>query len=577
MDTTQLKTKLHFYICDSYFAELKSVIKEYANVEAFSFKAKCIYQGMPDPFVKTEAKGAKRYILGGCSLENNNHDHNTVLTQEESCLHLFAPKTLIDGYITRGAYLLTPGWLKEWEYVVQEVWGFDQNTAQSFFAEFCNKIVLIDTLVEPNSKELLEAFAQFIDRPYSVVPLGLEYFQNYVDNTIQAEIIQNYTNNKQQYTLALQEKSNYAMAFDLLSQLNEKLNEKEIIDKIVEIFTMLFAPQKIIYVAIDNAHIIKKFSCGAFKKSGVFKLLGDMEKYSLEEDGFWLKLIYDEHVIGLLSVKDVAFKQYLGSYLNLAISISELCALAIANARNDLKTKEVEAQLTQSSKLASMGEMLSSIAHQWRQPLNTLNLNIEMLEEYYESEQIDEAFIENFISKNSATIQFLSQTISHFSNFFRIDKEKEYFSIKYAILSIMGIIGVQLSNHNIQYSVSGEDYEYLGLGNEFKQVILNIINNAKDAIIASQQREGKISIKIAKKKDTISIVIKDNGGGVDEDIMERIFEPYFTTKEEGKGVGLGLYISKMIIEENMQGNLSVGNSNNGAVFTIKLMDSNEKE
>jgi|GEM_PF-1988431 len=575
MATIPFKTKLHFYICDSYIKELQSVTKEYSTVTVSSFKAKCKYQGIPDLNPQKSSSYKKQYIIGGCSLQS--HYPNTTLLKQDNCLYLLASKALIESYISQGAYLLTPGWLEDWEYIVQDIWGFDQKGAQNFFAEFCTKLVLFDTHINADAKVQLDAFSKFVDRDASVVPIGLDYFRSYIRHIIDSEIIEQLEDKNKKYTSALQEKSNYAMAFDLLSKLNEKLDERQIIDKILEIFTMLFAPQKIIYLALNNNLVLEEFSTYEYSKERTMHYLESKESYKAYEDSFWIKLTYNKETIGLISIESIAFKEYITPYLNLAIVVSDLCALAIENARNHLKTKEVQAQLAQSSKLASMGEMLSSIAHQWRQPLNTLNLNIEMLEDYYEAGQVDEAFIEKFIEKNTATIGFLSQTISDFSNFFRIKKTKEHFSVKNAIMSIIEILKVQLNNHNITCSIEGNDYEYYGLGNEFKQVILNLLNNAKDAIIESKQKSGTIAITINKKDDTITTSIEDSGGGIDLEVINRIFEPYFTTKEEGKGVGLGLYISKMIIEENMHGKLDVENSPKGALFKIQLIDSGEDE
>ncbi len=226
-------------------------------------------------------------------------------------------------------------------------------------------------------------------------------------------------------------------------------------------------------------------------------------------------------------------------------------------------TKQLE-MLQQQSKLASMGEMIGAIAHQWRQPLNAINLNIQNLDDDFEDGLIDKEFIDNFISKNREIIEFMSKTIDDFRDFYRIDKIKKDFDVKSAIEDVINIQSTQIRNHNIQLSLKGEGYITHGFESEFKQVILNLLNNAKDAITENSIKEGKIEIIIESGK----VIIKDNAGGVPEDIIKRVFEPYFTTKEQGKGTGLGLYMSKMIIEENMHGKLSVRNENNWAVFEI---------
>jgi len=222
--------------------------------------------------------------------------------------------------------------------------------------------------------------------------------------------------------------------------------------------------------------------------------------------------------------------------------------------------------LQEQSKLASMGEMIGAIAHQWRQPLNEISIRIQKIKYKFASDKIDEEYINDFVEKNKKTIDFMSKTIDDFRNFFRIDKEKKEFNIKEAIEEIINIQTAQLKNHHIEIGLSGQESFFVGYKSEFQQVIMNLVSNAKDAFISNQIPEPKILIKLDKK----SIIIQDNAGGIDEDIIERIFEPYFTTKEQGEGTGMGLYMSKMIIEENMSGKLEAKNRANGIEISISL-------
>lgn len=218
----------------------------------------------------------------------------------------------------------------------------------------------------------------------------------------------------------------------------------------------------------------------------------------------------------------------------------------------------------QQHKLVAMGEMIGAIAHQWRQPLNALSINIQNLEDDFHEGLIDEAFIAAFVTYNQNIITFMSSTIDDFRNFFRIDKEKQDFSVKKAIEETLHLQEAQLSNHGISVELVGEDFSIHTYKSEFKQVLLNLFSNAKDAIVAHKRRDGRIVISL----NASTITFEDNGGGIESSILERIFEPYFTTKEQGKGIGLGLYISKMIIEQHLQGTLRAYNGDEGALFTI---------
>ncbi len=231
------------------------------------------------------------------------------------------------------------------------------------------------------------------------------------------------------------------------------------------------------------------------------------------------------------------------------------------------KNRKKDKQILHQSKMAQMGEMIGSIAHQWRQPLNEISTGIQNLKyDYKEGLLVDEKYIKAFIDKNKKTIAFMSRTIDDFRDFFRVDKEKKEFNVSDAIQSIINMQSAQLANYNIKLKFSPKEFNYVGFESEFQQVILNIINNAKDALVENKIINPLITIEIEDN----TITIADNAGGIPSSVLDRIFEPYFTTKEQGKGTGMGLYMSKMIIEDNMGGKIVVTNKHGGAMFIIKL-------
>lgn len=238
----------------------------------------------------------------------------------------------------------------------------------------------------------------------------------------------------------------------------------------------------------------------------------------------------------------------------------------------ELRTKEQ--QLIQQSKLASMGEMIGSIAHQWRQPLNIISLYKEHLVNDYYEKQLNDETVETYSDKIDVTLQHMSKTIDDFRNFFKPSKEKELFNVQTVIKEVIYIIDAQMKEHLISITFNNtQEASSLtcnGYANEFKQVVLNILNNAKDALVAHNIHSGEIAIGFEATKSSITVQIADNAGGIPEEIMDKIFEPYFTTKFQSQGTGLGLYMSKIIIEKNMGGKLTVENSENGAVFSIML-------
>ncbi len=239
------------------------------------------------------------------------------------------------------------------------------------------------------------------------------------------------------------------------------------------------------------------------------------------------------------------------------------------------KNRSKDQLLAEQSKMASMGEMIGAIAHQWRQPLNALGMQIQFFEDDFEDDLIDKEYVQEFSHDSMKLINFMSKTIDNFRNFFRTDKTKVVFSVENGIKDVINILSSQLENHNIKLIVNGDDFSTLGVQNEFQQVALNIINNSRDALMEIKswdfnQNSPKIEILLEVKKDKGIIQIKDNAGGIPNDIINKVFEPYFTTKEQGKGTGIGLYMSKTIIEKNMNGQLTILNDKEGAVFFIEL-------
>lgn len=226
--------------------------------------------------------------------------------------------------------------------------------------------------------------------------------------------------------------------------------------------------------------------------------------------------------------------------------------------------------LAEQSKLAAMGEMMGSIAHQWRQPLNTLALKVQFLEDDFEDEIITMEYLKEYSSESMHLINFMSKTIDDFRDFFRTDKEKIKLSILECIEKPMGMIKPQLNNLEITLEVSGDDFFVEAVSNEIQQVVLNVINNAKDAITENKIQDGKIQILLEHNENHGSIKICDNAGGIPTEVISRIFEPYYTTKEQGKGTGIGLYMSKMIIVDNMKGKLNAYNTKEGACFEIEF-------
>ena len=247
------------------------------------------------------------------------------------------------------------------------------------------------------------------------------------------------------------------------------------------------------------------------------------------------------------------------------------------------KIKKQEEFILSQSRNAAMGEMISMIAHQWRQPLGTISsisINLKMQSELanFDLEQKEEAkkyeaYINKGLDDIDELVQNLTVTIDDFRDFYKPNKESANIEIMKVVNKSLNIIKSSIISDNVniieEYNCKSKMYMY---ENEMMQVILNILKNAQDNFREKQIENPFIKIKTYEENDKLRLEICDNGGGIPEDIIEKIFDPYFSTKDEKNGTGLGLYMSKTIVEEHHNGKLSAKNIDDGVCFSIELGD-----
>ena len=227
--------------------------------------------------------------------------------------------------------------------------------------------------------------------------------------------------------------------------------------------------------------------------------------------------------------------------------------------------QEQQELLIHQSKLASMGEMIGNIAHQWKQPLTYLSYNFMNLREASKRNLLDEVYLNKKLDKADTQLEFMSQTIDNFKDFYLPNKTKEKFLVEEASLETLEIMKHQFKQQNVEVIIKvNENLELNAYKNEYKQVLLNLLSNAKDIFKQRDVRSPKIIITINKN----AVLVLDNAGGIEPHHFKKIFEPYFTTKKGNSGIGL--YMSKMIMERDMDGRLEVENSEDGALFSISF-------
>ncbi|TLP38476.1 cache domain-containing protein [Arcobacter arenosus] len=244
------------------------------------------------------------------------------------------------------------------------------------------------------------------------------------------------------------------------------------------------------------------------------------------------------------------------------------------------KAIEKERLLIQQSKMAAMGEMIGNIAHQWRQPLSAISATATGLKIQKELDCLSPDEIDSSLTAINNSVQYLSKTIDDFRGFLNPNnKDRKNFMISDSVDKALNLVSSQFAAKEIEVIKDIEEYELFSIENELVQVLINIFNNSKDILISKENQKRLIFIKTYKKNNSFYIEIKDNGGGIKDSIIERIFEPYFTTKHQSQGTGIGLYMSQEIVRNHLNGTLMVENVTyiykdieyTGAKFTIEII------
>jgi PAS domain S-box-containing protein len=301
-------------------------------------------------------------------------------------------------------------------------------------------------------------------------------------------------------------------------------------------------------------------------------------------------------IIGQIAVAN-ASKDYTEYDLSIIARLASIYAIAIERKKIEEKIKEInitlekriaeaidksrlqEQLLIQQSKMASMGETIGMIAHQWRQPLNAVAMLVQDIKLAYEYGELSEDYLSDSVKTVKEQVAFMSNTIEVFREFLTPSKQKTVFNIRRVVDEILLMFKEMFRKYAVDIIVADRSDEreltIWGYPNEFKQVILNIIINAKDAIVSKRLKDekefsGLIKLSFSETQSSISVFISDNGGGIPDHVIDKIFMPYFTTKTSTQGTGVGLYMSKTIIEVNMGGLLTVQNTHDGAEFCISM-------
>lgn len=238
------------------------------------------------------------------------------------------------------------------------------------------------------------------------------------------------------------------------------------------------------------------------------------------------------------------------------------------------KNLDQERMLIQQTKMATLGEMVALIAHQWQQPINSIAMIVQMLEELIEVDDKNKKMLQKSVDSVMAQVMFMSNTMNDFRNFLKPSSVKENFNVFRVVKEVVNLYRPQLKFYQMNCDVNVvsdavRKATVFGFENELKNVLLNFLTNSRDAIESNKTKNGDIHIVLSLTGNKVHICIEDNGGGIDQEIMKNIFNPYVTSKGDS-GTGLGLYMAKLIIKERMGGDILLKNTEKGLRITVIL-------
>ncbi|MCP4131424.1 MAG: PAS domain S-box protein [bacterium] len=372
-----MKNNICIILCENHKIEIDSILplKELEDIDFFYYPLHCGLPSMTWDTFKKIIPGENSYrnmlIFGGNCIANiklpPSETGHVLMLKQELCSHLLTGREIIDNLIQEGAYIINPGWLKNRESILN-AWGFSKTVAQDFFRESAKKIVLIETVRAPENYLLLKDFAAYVDLPFEIKPVGLDYFELYLSKTV-LELRLSIEREKPRAKQSAESKklADFAMLADLIKRLSEINSEEAVIEKIIELFSMLYAPASLAYVPIkdDNPGEV---NCPLGQCDITIDEINEII-YSHEdaffpepEKNFTVRIKYTGKILGIIRLGDIAFPEYKDHYRNLAATISTVCGLAICNARTFQAISHMKKNLTTSQEIAHTGSFEWDIA-----------------------------------------------------------------------------------------------------------------------------------------------------------------------------------------------------------------------
>lgn len=485
---------------------------------------------------------------------------------------------MVDEAIAEGGYLISPGWLQNWQAHVSEL-GFDSETAGAFFQDFAKRLVLLDTGIDVRAIDLLEEFQAAVGLPAQRLAVGLDHLRLLMNGwVLEWRLGQSQSLVNRQAKEHSRELADHMTVLDLLGQMTKSRAEPEVIAAIEVMFRMLFAPTVWYYISAEPQQRADMADVPAVIDDQVRRLKATYG-WTNSAHGFLLRVAREEHVFGHIVVDELAFPQHKQRYLNLALAMADMMALAIENARTRKRLVEAE-------KMASLGVMVAGVAHEINTPVgvgvlaaSSLQTRTRSLSESFSQRRMTQSDLQKYLedaqSQSSLILSNLDRIGLLIDKFRQVavnglPQTKSRFRIKNCLNEVIHSFGDRMPPERIRVTVlCDEALELESYTGDWSSIFTNFIANSLQHGFKGREH-GHIRVEIKQSKAVLTIGYADDGNGLTSQARERIFDPFFTTDMQN-GIGLGMHLVYNLITQRLGGRIEVdGSEGAGVCFRVEV-------
>lgn len=578
--------KLCIFVCQNFQLEMQASLaaEGWPDVVSAAFPVRC---GRP-PVQWAELRGLLpadcsdvivlgRACLGTLGQPPTDFPTTRVLVQAQ-CFHLLAGATLVDEAMASGGYLLSPGWLQSWQKNVEEL-GFNSDTAAAFFQDFAKRLVLLDTGIDDRAVALLAEIEVAMGLPAQRLAVGLDHLRLYLNRLVLTwRLAQSEGLVRQQAKSHARELADHMTAMDLLARMTKARTEPEVISAVEDLFRMLFAPGLCYYVATEPQPGAGFADIPAEIAEQVRALTAPYG-WTRSGQGFLLRVARDEHVFGHVVVDALAFPQQRERYLNLALAMTDMMALAVENARTRKRLAEAE-------KMASLGVMVAGVAHEINTPVgvgvlaaSTMQARTQHLSQCFSERRMTQSDLQGYLKDSQAQSSLILSNLERIGlliDKFRqvavngLPQTKSRFRLKNCLNEVIHSFGDRISPDRIRIRVICDDsLELESYPGDWSSIFTNFISNSLQHGFKGREA-GCIQLELVQARAMLSFVYSDDGNGLTAEAQARIFDPFFTTDMQN-GIGLGMHLVYNLITQRLGGSITAQSSPRGGVcFRIEV-------